>query len=172
MIDLKQKELYEWQSRNFPRERYLVLSKEQLVDIIYTLQVTLGICEEAGEVAHHVLKGIQGIREGINGIDKEQVADGIADTLVYGQQLASELKIDLETEIPKVIDSVLVRNWIDNKVDAMAIPPPPPYVPIGPLPIGPLPGSCACRNDWGCDQFDGLYYCKFCGKLALPREVA
>lgn len=118
MIDLKQKELYDWQCKNFPRERYMILSKEQLVDIIYTLQVTLGICEEAGEVAHHVLKGIQGIREGVNGIDKEQVVDGIADTLIYGQQLASELKIDLEAEIPKVIDSVLQRNWIDNKVDA------------------------------------------------------
>ena len=144
MIDLKQKELYEWQSRNFPRERYLVLSKEQLVDIIYTLQVTLGICEEAGEVAHHVLKGIQGIREGINGIDKEQVADGIADTLVYGQQLASELKIDLETEIPKVIDSVLQRNWIDNKVDAVS-------------------NKCDCTEDHGNYIQNGLSYCCGCG---------
>jgi len=151
MIDLKQKELYEWQSRNFPRERYLVLSKEQLVDIIYTLQVTLGICEEAGEVAHHVLKGIQGIREGINGIDKEQVADGIADTLVYGQQLASELKIDLETEIPKVIDSVLVRNWIDNKVDATSS------------------VTCYCEQNQGryIDDNTGFLCCNICDKPVL-----
>jgi len=138
MIDLKQKELYEWQSRNFPRERYLVLSKEQLVDIIYTLQVTL-------------LKGIQGIREGINGIDKEQVADGIADTLVYGQQLASELKIDLETEIPKVIDSVLVRNWIDNKVDATSS------------------VTCYCEQNQGryIDDNTGFLCCNICDKPVL-----
>lgn len=113
-MDLKQQELKEWQDRNFPRSRYEVLSKKELIDIIFTLQVTLGICEEAGEIAHHVLKGVQGIREGINGIDKEQIADGVGDTLIYSEQLLSALNIDAEKELPKIIDTVLSRNWIEQ----------------------------------------------------------
>lgn len=113
-MDLKQKELKEWQDHNFPRRRYEILSKDQLIDMIILLQVALGINEEAGEIAHAVLKGTQGIREGINGIDKELVADGVSDNFIYGLQLLSELKVDAEAEIPKVIDQVLQRNWLDN----------------------------------------------------------
>lgn len=114
MIDLRQRELADWQARNFPVTELLSLSKEELVKTILILQVTLGICEEAGEVAHHVLKGTQGIRGGINGINKAEVADGVSDVLIYGQQLLSKLEINAEVEIADVIEKVLQRDWRAN----------------------------------------------------------
>lgn len=97
MIDLRQKELKEWQDRNFghqPPEMF-----------------ALGMSEEVGEICHHVLKGLQRIRGGVNGINKKEVADGVADVLVFGIQLLSALDMDAETEISEVINKVLKRDW-------------------------------------------------------------
>lgn len=102
MIDLKQKELADWQERNFGNQDDNIL------------KVALGMAEEVGEVCHHVLKGSQGIRGGINGINKAEVADGVADVLIYGLQLLSGLDMDAEKEISAVIDKVLKRDWKKN----------------------------------------------------------
>jgi NTP pyrophosphatase (non-canonical NTP hydrolase) len=114
MIDLKQKELKEWQEKNFPRSRYEVMTKNQLIDMILVMQFTLGMAEEVGEVCHHILKGIQGIRGGVNGFNKDEIADGVTDSLVFGQQLMSLLQIDAEKEIAAVVEKVLKRNWKEN----------------------------------------------------------
>jgi len=102
MLDLKQKQLREWQEKNFG------VHKND------PLRCALGMAEEVGEVCHHVLKGTQGIREGVNGIDHKEVADGIADTLVYGIQLMTCLGLDATKEISEVIDKVLERDWVKN----------------------------------------------------------
>ena len=102
MIDLKQKELADWQARNFS-------SQED-----DALKCALGMAEEVGEVCHHVLKGTQRIRGGMNGLNKEEIADGVADTLIYGLQLLSVLGLDAEKEIAAVIDKVLQRDWKEN----------------------------------------------------------
>lgn len=102
MIDLKQKELADWMKYNFG---------EHEDDI---LKCALGMAEEVGEVCHHVLKGTQLIRGGVNGMNKAEIADGVADTLIYGLQLLSKLDMDAEKEISKVIEKVLKRNWIKN----------------------------------------------------------
>ena len=120
MIDLKQKELYAWQQRNFPTTKLEKLSKEELIKIILILQITVGINEEVGEVSHHVLKGIQGIRGGVNGIQTDEVADGICDSLIYGLQLLSLLKIDAEKEFGKVIEEVLNRDWTNDAMNAVS----------------------------------------------------
>ena len=114
MIDLKQIELKEWQERNFPRSRYEAMTKDQLIDMILAMQFTLGMAEEVGEVAHHILKGVQAIRGGINGFNINQIADGVVDSGVFGQQLLSHFGVDSEKETSKVIDEVLKRNWIEN----------------------------------------------------------
>lgn len=119
MIDLKQDELKDWQNRNFPRSRYEELSHKELVDMVIMLQIALGVAEEAGEVCHHVLKGTQRIRGGINGVDKKEVADGVVDTLIYGTQLLSELNVNIENEAEKVIDTVLARDWTKNPTGRM-----------------------------------------------------
>ncbi len=102
MIDLKQKELAEWQNRNFG------------INPTDLERMALGMSEEVGEVCHHVLKWQQGIRGGVNGINKEEIADGVTDTLIYGMQLLSLLGLDAEEEFSKVIDQVLKRDWINN----------------------------------------------------------
>ena len=111
MIDLKQKEFKEWQERNFPASDFMALEKEELVDKFIIMKLTLGISEEAGEVCHHVLKGIQGIRGGKDGIDRVEVADGIADILIFSLGLLTLLGIDAEREIERVMGEVLSREW-------------------------------------------------------------
>lgn len=100
MIDLKQEELAGWQVKNFGQAD--------------ALQCALGMAEEVGEVCHHVLKGTQRIRGGVNGLNKKEIADGVADTLIYGLQLLSVLGLDAEKEISAVIEKVLQRDWKGN----------------------------------------------------------
>jgi len=102
MIDLKQAELHQWQVKNFG---------EHSDDV---LKCALGMAEECGEICHHVLKGTQRIRGGVNGMQKGEIADGVADVLIYGVQLLSLIGLDAEAEIATVIDHVLKRNWIDD----------------------------------------------------------
>jgi len=103
MIDLKQKELAQWQAKNFG------------VHDTDLLRTALGCAEESGELCHAVLKGTQKIRDGVNGVDPLAVADAVADTLIYGIQAISAVGLDAETEIAKVIDKVLARDWSTNK---------------------------------------------------------
>lgn len=114
MIDLKQKELKEWQDRNFPRSRYENMTHDELVDMVLLLQFALGMAEEVGEVCHHVLKGTQGIRGGTNGMNKKEIADGVADTGIFGLQLLSRLDVDAEQEISEVTEAVLARDWKES----------------------------------------------------------
>lgn len=102
MIDLKQKQLDEWQAKNFGRHGD------------DALKCALGMAEEVGEVCHHVLKGTQRIRGGMNGLNKAEIADGVADTLIYGMQLLSVLGLDAEKEFTAVIEKVLRRDWKEN----------------------------------------------------------
>ena len=106
MIDLRQKELDDWQERNFGNH------DDDL------LKCALGMAEEVGETCHHILKGTQKIRGGIDGVNRKEVADGIADALIYGLQVMSILGMDAEVEIAEVISKVLARNWVDNPTGA------------------------------------------------------
>lgn len=116
-MDLRQKELSDWQKKNFPVDKLLELDKGELVKIILIQQMALGMNEEAGEVAHHILKGIQRIRGGTGGIDWKEVIDGVGDTDIFGLQLLSLGGIDAEEALPPVTDHVLSRNWIENPED-------------------------------------------------------
>jgi NTP pyrophosphatase (non-canonical NTP hydrolase) len=102
MIDLRQAELREWMLNNFG---------EHEDDI---MRCALGMAEEVGEVCHHILKGTQKIRGGINGVNVDEVVDGVADTLVFGLQILSILGVDAEKEIGSVTENVLRRDWKKN----------------------------------------------------------
>ena len=101
-MDLQQQELALWQERNFGKHDDDIL------------KCALGMSEEVGEVCHHVLKGTQHIRGGVDGIDVMEVADGVADVVIYGIQLLSKLGLDAEEEIAKTINNVLARDWVAN----------------------------------------------------------
>jgi len=114
LIDLRQKELSDWEEKNFPRNRYENMSKDELINTVLILQTALGVVEEAGEIAHHVLKGSQGIRGGVDGYDKDEITDGVGDVNIYSTQLLSKFNIDAEAGITETIDSVLNRNWQEH----------------------------------------------------------
>ncbi len=72
MIDLKQKELNEWQ----------VSQKEKLGESTVE-DMVIGMTEEVGELCHWILKRKQGIREGASGsLLKEEIADAFADAII------------------------------------------------------------------------------------------
>lgn len=93
-----QAQLAAWQGRNFGAA---------------TLeQIALGVCEEAGELAHAVLKRSQGIR----GFDddakfKEYARDAAGDVMVFLGQLLTALRSDMETVYLVTGRQVLARDW-------------------------------------------------------------
>jgi NTP pyrophosphatase (non-canonical NTP hydrolase) len=70
----------------------------------------LGVCEEAGELAHAVLKFKQGIR----GYDKEktaeEVGDAIGDIFIYACGVADHLGINVVESVEKAWQHVKSRN--------------------------------------------------------------
>jgi len=101
MIDLKQKELAEWQLKNF--------GSGETADMI------IGMVEELGELAHWYLKRKQGIREGANnGSLKDEIGDAFADVIIYGLQVMTHECIDAECVLRDTTDKVLKRDWKNN----------------------------------------------------------
>lgn len=102
-INQIQKDLWEWERTHFP------------MAIGHPEQFVLGMAEEVGEVAHMVLKSIQKIREGKEGLTEEvklQIVDGVYDTLVFGLQLLSELGVEFEPGFSELIyKEILKRDW-------------------------------------------------------------
>lgn len=78
-------------------------------------ELCLGVAEESGELAHVVLKNIQGLR-GFEDIEKvrEVGGDSMADAIVYMFQLATHWRLDLGTLIELTSEMVMQRNWIKD----------------------------------------------------------
>ena len=102
MAELQVK-LAAWQNRNFgPPQR---------------THLALGVCEEAGELAHSVLKAEQGIR----GMDDREAflaeaGDAIADCAVFLIQLSTLLRLDFETLLEATAGQVMARDWTGDAV--------------------------------------------------------
>ena len=110
-IDDIQQDIFEWQKNNFPNHHLKDMSKEELIREIERLQMALGVVEEAGELAHHVLKGSQRIRGGVNGTDLEKVEDAGGDIYIFLCQLFSMYGIKLNRAICRTASHVLSRDW-------------------------------------------------------------
>jgi NTP pyrophosphatase (non-canonical NTP hydrolase) len=95
MIDLKQKELANWQLDNFGHRTN---NPEWLF---------MGLVEEVGELGHAILKRKQGIRE----INHEDIGDAFADIIIYGIQLMTCEGLNAEKVIAKTIENILQRDW-------------------------------------------------------------
>ncbi len=96
-----QDRLAAWQGRNF--------------GAMSALQMTLGVCEEAGELAHAVLKESQGIR-GMQDRDtaRAAVADALGDIIIYAFQVATLYRLDLGTVVGLTAANVMRRDWVKN----------------------------------------------------------
>jgi len=104
MFDLRQKELADWNRRNFGDQPSEVFA--------------LGMAEEVGELCHYILKRRQGIREASCGSDlKAEIADAFADTVIYGVGLMDREGLDAEQVLIKTIKKVLKREWRKDKDD-------------------------------------------------------
>jgi NTP pyrophosphatase (non-canonical NTP hydrolase) len=76
------------------------------------MALTLGVCEEAGELAHATLKAHQGIRGFDDPARYEQAAaDAIGDICIYAAQLCTLLRLDFEEVFLATASHVLKRDW-------------------------------------------------------------
>lgn len=77
-------------------------------------QQVLGICEEAGELAHAQLK----LEQGIRGTDKEHIAemkDALGDIIIYMADLCYIRGFDFEEIVFTTWDKVSKRDWTKDK---------------------------------------------------------
>jgi len=79
------------------------------------------VCEEAGELIHHVLKAKQGIRLEENHSDG--MRDALADTVIACLAFASIAGIDLEQALADTWFLVSQRNWKPQETNSCTAPP-------------------------------------------------
>jgi len=85
-----------WIAHNFPRQ-----TREQII---------LGMQEEMGELAHHILKREQGIRGG--GVDHDaEIRDACADLVIFMLGLADLEGFQLMDAIHEAWSKVKNRDW-------------------------------------------------------------
>ena len=87
----------EWATKNFPKAD--------------PAQVVLGVCEEAGELAHAQLKLMQGIR-GDKLCHQLEMRDAIADIVLYLLHLCDFQGWDFERVVNSTWQIVKQRNWV------------------------------------------------------------
>ncbi len=107
MIDMKkyQVEIDKLQKK-FERKAHPLTKKELII-----IKCALGMNEEAGELAHVVLKRITGTY-GFDDAEKykQKAVDAVVDTVVFGLQVLNELDIDFEEVFPRILEEVVDRN--------------------------------------------------------------
>jgi len=106
-----QQRLKRWQEENFDE------------DCTGPEWMALGATEELGEVAHIIVKAKQRIRQhqaGLNDKSLNDLADGVADTVIYLMQLCSHLGIDFGKTLFYTAETVMQRNWRVNKTDGVS----------------------------------------------------
>lgn len=78
----------------------------------------LGVCEEAGELAHAVLKMEQGIR-GDSEQHTKEVVDAVGDIVIYLAGLCTSLGISLQAAVYSTWIGVANRDWSKFKQDGV-----------------------------------------------------
>lgn len=75
------------------------------------MRCALGANEEAGELAHVILKGLTGTYgfDDYNKV-KEKAVDAVIDMIVFGLQILNDLGVKFEDVFPRVLDDVINRN--------------------------------------------------------------
>jgi NTP pyrophosphatase (non-canonical NTP hydrolase) len=103
-LDTLQREAREWRRENFPEESRTA-----------PLQA-LGVCEEAGELAHCILKMEQGIR-GSRDYHRLNAADAVGDIIIYLTGLCDNLGLSLSACVQDAWIQVKQRDWVENPDD-------------------------------------------------------
>jgi NTP pyrophosphatase (non-canonical NTP hydrolase) len=79
----------------------------------------LGAVEELGELSHHYLKMQQGIR-GDEQYHREQMADAVADCVIYLAGVCSWLGVDFGVLVQGTWDTVKMRDWVKYPTNGMS----------------------------------------------------
>jgi NTP pyrophosphatase (non-canonical NTP hydrolase) len=99
-----------WEAHNFPNEAG-----------VHALgwRGVLGIMEEAGELAHAHLKGVQGIRHTPQEITNLKL-DAIGDIVVYLAKYCNHEGFDLELAVQRAWSNVVTRDWVADPMGEKA----------------------------------------------------
>ena len=136
MIDMEkyQDDLWEWEKEHFPMsvghlDHWGLGMSEEIGEIFESLEEMIKVYKDAAKMAacvgrnnHMILKSIQRIREGKDGLTeeiKDKIADGVFDTLIYGMQLLSEIGVKFEPGFAKTAEKVLKRDWNKIRTDGI-----------------------------------------------------
>jgi len=98
----RQQEIHEWSLKNFPEQT--------------ATQSLLGVVEEVGELAHHVLKKQQNITQHED--HDCEIKDAIGDIVIFLSEFCSRSGIDLEECVEEVWGRVQKRTrkgWGDDR---------------------------------------------------------
>lgn len=109
-----QKAHKEWAARNF-KDVPPVLERR-------ALHCALGVCEEAGELAHAVLKADQQIRGDVE-THKAAARDAVGDVCLYLMDLCNLMGWELEEVIREVAREVHRRDWNAEREEGEDKPP-------------------------------------------------
>lgn len=91
----------EWESKNFPPEAHTLPL------------VTLGVCEEAGELAHAVLKWEAKIR-GSEEVHRAEAIDAVGDITMYLMGVCRHLGVKFSDCIIHSWNEIEKRDWVKN----------------------------------------------------------
>ena len=106
-----QKQLGRWYERELK-------GKDETMLQTVTLQA-LGMTEEAGELAHAILKAQQEIRGYSDpGRVYTEVVDAVCDSMVFGMVLLWSMECSIENSLSNVIEKVLSRTWREDPENA------------------------------------------------------
>lgn len=106
-LDLEafQADVVRWAGENFPGEDFGELDP---------LLPFLGMVEEVGELAHALLKAIQGIRgQGDDEVRRARAIDAVGDLFVFAARFANKMDFSLEWALMSTWAEVRRRNWKD-----------------------------------------------------------
>lgn len=105
-ISYLQKSLMGWLDHNFPKAG----SSMQF----------LGVVEEVGELAHHILKGEQGIRgESDREANLERIRDDVGDIFIFLANFCNRQGISMEKCVLGAYSEVMKRDWIKFPVNGV-----------------------------------------------------
>jgi len=102
-----QKQVHDWARRNFAGKHTPADRAKQCV---------LGVCEEAGELAHATLKAWQGIR-GTPEQHEADAQDAVGDILIYLMDLCSNKGWNLQDIVEEIVAKVTKRDWVNYPAD-------------------------------------------------------
>jgi NTP pyrophosphatase (non-canonical NTP hydrolase) len=116
-----QRESGEWRQAAYPDTATGPLQtlgmNEEISEIVTALLETIGMAHSMGSVTHAVLKNAQQIRGYDATKTREEVADGLADVMIFACGVADAYGINLDATLARVWNHVRDRNIVQGSMN-------------------------------------------------------